>query len=119
MAKINRDYILKTFLDKLKLAKREGMKELKIPVSFLDDLAYIIYQLMSEDITAILDKIECMKEEEQVKSLPVKKKVFKEIKIEKKPINENIEINSEPNIIEENDNVDNEDEGTVFYGGSW
>lgn len=135
MTKINKDYILKTFLNKIKIAKREGMKELKIPVSFLDDLAYIIYQLMSENISSILDKIEIIKEEEKENTTSLKKNVFKEIKIDKKPVKENIEIKVEPAIIEEvkNDNIINnediinnveddendEDEGTILYGGSW
>lgn len=132
MTKINKDYILKTFLNKIKIAKREGMKELKIPVSFLDDLAYIIYQLMSENISSILDKIEIINEEKKENTTSLKKNVFKEIKIDKKPVKENIEIKAEPAIIEEikNDNNEDiinnveddendEDEGTILYGGSW
>ena len=56
--KINRDYILKTFLDKIREAKRQGMKEIKIPIDFLDDVAYIIYGLMSEHISKILEYAE-------------------------------------------------------------
>ena len=44
MAKINRDYVLKTFLDKVREAKRQDMKEVKIPMRFLDDLAYYLGQ---------------------------------------------------------------------------
>ena len=86
MVKINRDYVLKTFLDKVREAKRQDMKEVKIPVRFLDDLAYIIVQLMSEELSRAFEALENKPKEEVKSYIPVNKKVLKTItpkKIEK------------------------------------
>lgn len=79
MVKINRDYVLKTFLDKVREAKRQDMKEIKIPVRFLDDLAYVIVQLMSEELSRAFEAIEYKPKEEVKPQLPINRKVLKEI----------------------------------------
>ena len=79
MVKINRDYVLKTFLDKVREAKRQDMKEIKVPVRFLDDLAYIIVQLMSEELSKAYESIENKPKEEIKSQLPISRKVLKEI----------------------------------------
>ena len=79
MAKINRDYVLKTFLDKVREAKRQDMKEVKIPMRFLDDLAYIIVQLMSEELSRAFEAIENKPKEEIKSYIPINKKVLKTI----------------------------------------
>lgn len=107
MAKINRDYVLKTFLDKVREAKRQDMKEIKVPVNFLDDLAYIIMQLMSEELSKAYEAIE-NKPKEQVKPyLPIKKRVLKEFTpkklkdmvkdVEVKPVDEEVK-STEPEV---------------------
>lgn len=143
MAKINREYILKTFFEKVKEAKRQGMKEIKIPINFLDDMSTVLYQILSEDISKLLDKIDSLNEEKQIQqeSPKLKKRVFKEIQI-KKPVVENaLEIKEEiveeekpievkeiieneqkiDNDIENNEEEDDEDDegGITLYGGSW
>lgn len=79
MVKINRDYVLKTFLDKVREAKRQDMKEVKIPIRFLDDLAYIIVQLMSEELSKAFEAIDGKPKEEFKPYIPVNKKVLKTI----------------------------------------
>ena len=79
MTKINRDYVLKTFLDKVREAKRQDMKEIKVPVRFLDDLAYIVYQLMSEELSKAYNSIEVKPQGEVKPQLPINRKVLKEI----------------------------------------
>ena len=79
MVKINRDYVLKTFLDKVREAKRQDMKEIKIPVRFLDDLAYVIVQLMSEELSRAFEAIEYKPKEEVKPQKPINRKVLKEI----------------------------------------
>ena len=79
MAKINRDYVLKTFLDKVREAKRQDMKEVKIPIRFLDDLAYIIVQLMSEELSRAFEAIDGKPKEEFKPTIPINKKVLKTI----------------------------------------
>ena len=79
MAKINRDYVLKTFLDKVREAKRQDMKDLKVPVRFLDDLAYIIMQLMSEELSRAYEAIENKPKNDVKPQSPINRKVLKEI----------------------------------------
>lgn len=89
MVKLNREYILKTFLGKIREAKRADMKELKIPMKFLDDLAFVIVQLMTEELSKAYNAIE-FKPKEEVKE-PVTlgpKRILKELKVSK-PIIEN------------------------------
>lgn len=92
--RINRDIILKDLLNKVKEAKRLNMKEVKFPIKELDDLAYVVYELMTEDISKLLSLKD--KKEEPVVSKPVKKvrKVLEE-------------ITQEPEIVEEPKEKDN------------
>ena len=93
MAKINRDYILKTFLDKVREAKRQDMKEVKIPIRFLDDLAYIIVQLMSEELSRAFEAIDGKPKEEFKSTIPINKKVLKTITPKKlEDIKEKVEV---------------------------
>ena len=112
MVKINRDYVLKTFLDKVREAKRQDMKEVKIPIRFLDDLAYIIVQLMSEELSRAFEAIDGKPKEEFKPTIPINKKVLKTItpkkledikeKVEEQPIIKEPEpIKSEVKPVEE------------------
>ncbi len=93
MVKINRDYVLKTFLDKVREAKRQDMKEIKIPIRFVDDLAYIIVQLMSEELSRAFEAIESKPKEEVKPVIPVNRKVLKTITPKKlEEIKEKIEV---------------------------
>ena len=93
MVKINRDYVLKTFLDKVREAKRQDMKEVKIPIRFLDDLAYIIVQLMSEELSRAFEAIENKPKEEVKPVIPVNRKVLKTITPKKlEEIKEKVEV---------------------------
>ena len=96
MVKINRDYVLKTFLDKVREAKRQDMKEVKIPMRFLDDLAYIIVQLMSEELSKAFEAIENKPKDEIKPVVPISRKVLKSITPKKldeiKEVKEQIEV---------------------------
>lgn len=52
---MNREKVLKDFLDKIKKAKQYNMSEIRISIKELDDIMYIIYELMSEKISDVLD----------------------------------------------------------------
>lgn len=85
MLKLNRDNVLKTFLEKVKEAKRLNMKDVKMTMKEMDDLFQVVYELMSEQISQALVSLEEKKEKEITKEikLPKKRRVIEEIKIEK------------------------------------
>lgn len=131
--KINREIILKDLLNKVKEAKRLNMKEVKLSIKELDDLAYVVYQLMTEDICKIFDLKD---KKENPEPEPVKKKterkVLEEIiqeEVVPEPKQEtNFIVNEAPKIeeieqpvqkpeVEEEEpefNVDN-----ALFGGTW
>ena len=145
MAKINRDYILKTFLDKVREAKRQDMKEVKIPMRFLDDLAYIIVQLMSEELSKAFEAIENKPKDEIKSVVPISRKVLKSItpkkldeikevkeQIEVKPVEEPVKSFEEQPVlykpleqpkvepvIEQPEEDEEDDNDNVLYGGTW
>lgn len=88
--RVNREVILKDLLTKVKEAKRLNMKEVRIPIKELDDLAFVVYELMTEDVSKILSLKD---KKEEPKPKPIKKdserKVLEEIKpapvVEKEP----------------------------------
>ena len=45
---ISRDYVLKNFNKKLLEAKKQRVKEVKFSLQEIDDLGYIIFEIMSE-----------------------------------------------------------------------
>lgn len=67
MLKLNRDSVLKSFMEKVNEAKRLRMKDVKLTMKEMDDLAMVVYELMSEQITKALEYIEMKKEEDEVK----------------------------------------------------
>ena len=132
--KVNREIILKDLLNKVKEAKRLNMKEVKLSIKELDDLAYVVYQLMAEDISKIFDLKD---KKENPEPEPIKKKterkVLEEIPKEDKedtepPPEMNLIINEPPKTeeieppaqepeVEEEEvefNVDN-----ALFGGTW
>ena len=135
MAKINRDYVLKTFLDKVREAKRQDMKEVKIPMRFLDDLAYIIVQLMSEELSKAFESIENKPKDEIKSVVPISRKVLKSItpkkldeikevkeQIEVKPVEEPVKSFEEQSKVEpviEEPEEDDDDNTNIMYGGTW
>jgi hypothetical protein len=88
MLRLNRDSVLKSFLEKVKEAKRLNMKDVKMTMKEIDDLFQVVYELMTEQITNALVKIEEMKEIKETKKdnlLPKKRRVIEEFKTEKDP----------------------------------
>lgn len=55
---INREKILKNFLEKIRQAKCMNMSDIRISIKELDDISFIIYELMSEKLSIVLDKLE-------------------------------------------------------------
>lgn len=122
MVKIDRSFVLKNFLDMVYDAKQQNMSEIRVSVKELDKIAYVIYQLMSEDMSKILEYLDNSK---TIEVKTVKKvsspKVIETVKVNKvKPIKQN-EI--KPKIVVENnkndDNMEEEDEVPYLYGGTF
>ena len=105
-------------------------------------MSTVLYQILSEDISKLLDKIDLLNEEKQIQqeSPKLKKRVFKEIQIKKPVVENTLEIKEEmveeekpievkeiieneqkiDNDIENNEEDDEDDEGGItLYGGSW
>jgi hypothetical protein len=129
--RLNRELVLKDFLEKISKAKKMRLTEVKVSVAELDDIAFILYELMSEKISKILSLLD---EERKEKKVEPKKIVYVNddniIKSEK-----NIKINHENdiNLIESiqmvedikndetNDDKDTTDETNddYLFGGSF
>ena len=142
MLRLNRDSVLKSFLEKVKEAKRLNMKDVKMTMKEIDDLFQVVYELMTEQITNALVKIEEMKETKETKKdnlLPKKRRVIEEFKVEKDPVEEKkevIPIKQEPIqtvVVQEKPKVqempmkvevveepeEEEEEDNSLYGGTW
>lgn len=129
--RLNRELVLKDFLEKISKAKKMRLTEIKVSVAELDDIAFILYELMSEKISKILSLLD---EERKEKKVEPKKIVYVNddniIKSEK-----NIKINHENdiNLIEsiqmvediKNDETNNDTDTTdetnddYLFGGSF
>lgn len=55
---INRDFILKTFFNKINLLKRQGNKELKLTYDEANDLSLCISELLADYYSKTYDVIE-------------------------------------------------------------
>ena len=131
MVKIDRSFVLKNFLDKVYDAKRQNMPEVRMPIKELDDLAYVIYQLMAEKISPLLELSESKQQEEVVKprrkQQPIVVQEFKVNKVSTQPQKELIEEKTIEKIKEpeytdttfENENEDDLNDGTFLYGGTF
>ena len=135
--RVNREIVLKSLLNKIKEAKRLNMTEIKYPIKELDDLAYVVYQLMAEDISKILSLND--KPEPEPKKQPVKKpkKVLEEIRpsqeqvsevptVQPEPVKEHPKpepkpiLPPKPTIPNTDDLFDDEDDNdNTLYGGTW
>lgn len=121
MVKIDRSFVLKNFLDKVYDAKKQNMSEIRIPIKELDDLAYVIYQLMSEDMAKILEYLDTSKPKEDK---PIKKpsapRIVETIKVNKVKSIKNDEPKKEI-VVEKikNDDIIEEDEVPYLYGGTF
>ena len=73
MIKISREKVLNTFIEKIKNAKSSGMSEIKMSVRELDDVSFVIYQIMAEKLDMFMEMNEKIKEEK--KELDNKKKI--------------------------------------------
>lgn len=123
MVKIDRGFVLKTFLDRIVEAKRLNMSDIRMSVKELDDVAYVIYCMMSEQMSKIMDYVDVTNDTvdtKQTKKQSKPKVILENIKINKvvrddeKPV-EKIE-NSD--IIEET-NESEDDSGIYMFGGTF
>lgn len=138
MLRLNRDSVLKSFLEKVKEAKRLNMKDVKMTMKEIDDLFQVVYELMTEQITNALVKIEEMKETKKDNFLPKKRRVIEEFKTEKDPVVEKKEevpiekspeqtiiIQEKPKIqeipikVEVEEEPEEEEDDNSLYGGTW
>lgn len=74
MIKISREKVLNTFIEKIKNAKSSGMSEIKMSVKELDDVSFVIYQIMAEKLDMFIELNEKLKESK--KELDNKKKII-------------------------------------------
>lgn len=89
MLKLNRDSVLKSFLEKVREAKRMNMRDVKMTIKEVDDLAQVINEMLSENVSKLLEKIfetPSIEETPKLKS-PKKRKIIQTIEIEKEPLN--------------------------------
>jgi len=145
MLKLNRDSVLKSFLEKVREAKRMNMRDVKMTIKEVDDLAQVINEMLSENVSKLLERIfetPTIEETPKTKS-PKKRKVIQTIEIEREPLNvveekpkeESVPVKvpelkpveqlfknkpveipkPEPEIDEEED----EDDDNTLYGGTW
>lgn len=130
--RINREKILKDFLYKIYEAKKHNMKDVRMTINELDDLSYVIYELMSEDISkrySVNDTDDVKKTFKPNKteiidvSIPVRKSK-EDVITESNQENYKEEINN-TNIDLTNDDIDDnieesdESDDVYLYGGSF
>lgn len=54
---MNRDFVLKNFWNKLSEAKRQNVREVRMSLKEIDDLGFVIYELMSEYYNKTIDNV--------------------------------------------------------------
>lgn len=54
---MNRDFVLKNFWNKLTEAKKQNVREVRMSLKEIDDLGFVIYELMSEYYNNTIDNI--------------------------------------------------------------
>ena len=52
---MDRDYVLKSYFNKVSEAKKQNIRELRMSVKELDDIGYILYELLSEYYNKTID----------------------------------------------------------------
>lgn len=63
---LNREYVLKNFWDKLRLAKQMNAKDVRLTLKEMDDLGFCIYELLTEYYNKTIDKTKQNGEDETV-----------------------------------------------------
>ena len=66
---MDRDYVLKSYFNKVSEAKKQNIRELRMSVKELDDIGYILYELLSEYYNKT---IEYQKEDGQLQKRKIK-----------------------------------------------
>ena len=54
---MDRDYVLKSYFNKVSEAKKQNIRELRMSVKELDDIGYILYELLSEYYNKTIDTV--------------------------------------------------------------
>lgn len=54
---MNRDFVLKNFWNKLTEAKKQNAREVRMSLKEIDDLGFVIYELMSEYYNKTIDSV--------------------------------------------------------------
>lgn len=123
MVKIDRGFVLKTFLDRIVEAKRLNMSDIRMSVKELDDVAYVIYGMMSEQMSKFMDYIDIkdnIEENAQTKKKVKPKVIIENIKINKvtQDDEKTVEKIENSDIIEETKETE-EDSGIYMFGGTF
>lgn len=54
---MNRDFVLKNFWNKLTEAKKQNVREVRMSLKEIDELGFVIYELMSEYYNKTIDNV--------------------------------------------------------------
>lgn len=54
---INRDFVLKNFWEKLREAKRQNVRDVRMTLKEIDELGYVIYELLTEYYNKTIDDV--------------------------------------------------------------
>lgn len=54
---INRDFVLKNFWEKLREAKRQNVRDVRMTLKEIDELGYVIYELLTEYYNKTIDNV--------------------------------------------------------------
>ena len=54
---MNRDFVLKNFWNKLTEAKKENVREIRLSLKEMDELGFVIYELLGEYFSKTIDNV--------------------------------------------------------------
>lgn len=54
---MNRDFVLKNFWNKLTEAKKENVREIRLSLKEMDELGFVIYELLGEYFNKTIDNV--------------------------------------------------------------
>ena len=54
---MNRDFVLKNFRNKLTEAKKENVREIRLSLKEMDELGFVIYELLGEYFNKTIDNV--------------------------------------------------------------
>ena len=62
---MNRDFVLKNFWNKLTEAKKENVREIRLSLKEMDELGFVIYEVLGEYFNKTIDNVKKNDKEEE------------------------------------------------------